>query len=170
MDAIDAYETGDFESAARWFAVITDSYPEHPLAYLLLGRSLIELKDYECALEALFDHLKVVPDSVEALIYIGMTYYECGELERAQERYEQALRLRRESILVRENMAITHISAGNFDNALDQLVALHEERPDDAEITELLIVTLGRLGRWEAAKHYVRKLGSALPAKPDAEM
>jgi len=158
VDAIESFESGRFSEAAHHFEAIATVVPEHPIANLMLGRSLIELGSYEKAINALFRHLKVVPDSVEALIYLGLTYYECGEHEQAVERYEQALQLREKSVLIRENLAITRMSAGELDIAIDELVALHEDKPEDPSITELLVLALGRLGRWEAAKHYVYRL------------
>ena len=159
-DAIETFENGNYEDAVGQFAMITKAFPDHPLAHLMYGRALIELGEFELAIEALFEHLKLVPDSVEALIYLGLTYYECGKVDRAVERYEQALKLKKNSVLIRENLAITLLSAGELGDALDELVVLHEESPDDTEITELLIIALGRLGRWEAAKQYVHEMES----------
>lgn len=158
IDAICEYENADYKEAAKHFKLITQAFPDHPLAFLFLARSYIELKLYENAIDALFCHLNVDPTSVEALIYLGLTYYECGEMEQATERYQQALSLRNESVLVRENLAITRLATGELNVALDDLVALHEERPDDLNIVELLVLTLGKLGKWEAAKQYVNKL------------
>jgi Flp pilus assembly protein TadD len=157
-DAIDHFENGNFGEAADHFNLIAQSYPEHPLANLMLGRAYIELKKYGDAIEALFRHLKIDPNSVEALINLGLIYYECGDLDRAKERFEQALDLRKISIMVRENLAITKVASGELEYALDNLVSLHEEKPDDQNITELLVLTLGKLGRWETAMRYAAKL------------
>jgi tetratricopeptide (TPR) repeat protein len=158
VDAIYAFENREFEKAVKEFRVITKAFPEHPLAHLMLGRSLIELRDYEGATDALFKHLRIVPESIEGMIYLGLTYYECGQLESAKERFEQAMQLKKDSLMLRENLAITRIAAGELDEALDELVALHDDRPGDTNVVELIILTLGRLGKWEAAKQYVHRM------------
>jgi pentatricopeptide repeat protein len=158
VDAIYAFETSDYKAAAARFRLITRAYPDHPLAHMMLARCCLELQQFEQALDALFKHLRIVPDSVEALVYLGLTYYECGEMEAASERYEEALQLRGNSILIRENIVITKIQAGELEDALDNLAALHDETPNDPGITELLVLVLGRLGRWEAAKQYVHEM------------
>jgi Flp pilus assembly protein TadD len=155
FDAIEHFESGDYLEAADHFTLIAQSYPGHPLANLMLGRAFIHEKKYDHAIDAFFKHLKSAPNSLEALINLGLAYYECGELGMALERFEQALKLHSNSIMVRENIAITKLASGELNSALDLLVALHEESPDDTAIIELLVLTLGKLGKWEVAKGYV---------------
>ena len=161
IEAFEAFESGDYPKAAKGFGMISQVVPEHPIANLMLGRAMIEMGKFEQAINALFRHLKTYPESVEALIYLGLTYYECGELEQAMERYEQALQLKADSVLVRENMAITNLSSGDLKGALDDLIELHEDNPNDASITELLVLALGRQGKWDAAKQYAHRLKNA---------
>jgi len=158
VDAMLAFENGQFDEAARLLRLITMVNPEHPLAHLMLGRCLIELADWKRAIESLFDHLRIEPNSVECLIHLGLAYYECGRLEMAIERFEQALEIRENSVLARENLAITKLSAGELQEALDDFVTLHRLKPLDSTITELLVLTLGKLGSWEAAKQYVHSM------------
>ena len=126
FDAIDHFENGNFWEAANQFSLIAQTYPEHPLANLMLGRAFIHQKKYSDAIDALFKHLKSAPNSLEAIINLGLAYYECGELGLALERFDQALKLNANSILVRENLAITKLASGELNSALDLLVALHD--------------------------------------------
>ncbi|MCX6646805.1 MAG: tetratricopeptide repeat protein [bacterium] len=158
LDAIDHFESGNFLEAADQFTLIAQSYPSHPLANLMLGRAYIHEKKYDHAIDAFFEHLKSAPNSLEALINLGLAYYECGELGLALERFEQALKLHSNSIMVRENIAITKLASGELNSALDILVSLHEENPDDMTIIELLILTYGKLGKWDTAKRYIAKM------------
>jgi tetratricopeptide (TPR) repeat protein len=154
VDAIEAFEQGDFRKAIDRFELIVEAYPDHSLAYVLMGRAYIEEKKYEKAIEALYEHLKIVPHSVEAMIYLGIAYYEYHELNLAQSRFEEAMKLRSGSLLAKENLVITKISANHLDDALDDLIEIHKDHPNDKSISELLILTLGRLGHWNAAKQY----------------
>jgi tetratricopeptide (TPR) repeat protein len=154
VDAIEAFEKHDYAEAIRKCQLITQAYPEHSLCYLLLGRAYIKEKEYERALEALHKHLAVVPKSVEAMIYLGLAYYESNDLSHAQARFEEAMKLRAESLFARESLVITKIAAGRLEDALDDLILLQKEHPRDRTISELLILTLGRLGKWEDAKQH----------------
>jgi tetratricopeptide (TPR) repeat protein len=164
IDAIEAFENGNLPDAVERFNLIIKAYPDHPLAHLMVARCYIEGKKFEKAIDALYGHLKVVPNSVEAMVYLGLAYYECGELALAQSRFEEAMKLKQNSTLARENLVITKISAGHLDEALNELIALHDEQPQDQNVVELLVLTLGRLGKWEAAKQYIHHMGKAQPA------
>jgi Flp pilus assembly protein TadD len=165
VDAIEAFEDGNYGAAADSFELIIALYPDHPLGHLMLGRVYIELKNYDRAMSALFEHLKIVPKSVEAMIYLGLAYYQCNELKLAEARFEEAMKLRAESFLARENLVITKIAEGHLEGALDDLVKLSEERPEDQNIVELLVLTFGRLGKWETAKQYIHnKMAKGQPA------
>jgi tetratricopeptide (TPR) repeat protein len=163
LDAIVSFEDSDFQVAVQRFELIVKAYPDHPLAHLMLGRAYIELKRYEKAIMALYSHLRIVPNSVEAMIYLGLAYYECNELKIAMEKYQEALLLRSGSLLARENLIITKISAGRLDEALDDLIEIRKEKPDDQDVIELMVLVLGRLGKWEAAKQFILFKGKPQP-------
>jgi tetratricopeptide (TPR) repeat protein len=169
VDSIDLFENGRYKEAANHFGLIIRAYPEHPLAHLMLARTYIELKAYKQAINSLFMHLQIVPNSVEAMIYLGLSYYECGEMPLAEERFEEAMKLRGNSLLVRENLAIARIQSGNLEEALDDLVGLHKDEPNDQGIIELIVLTLGRLGKWEAAKQYVHQMDELQPAAEELD-
>lgn len=156
IDAIDAFENRNYEEAIRRFNLLGEAYPNHPLAHLMLGRCFIELKRFESAINEFYKHLKVVPNSVEAMIYLGLAYYECGELALAQARFEEAMKLRVSSYLARENLVITKIASGQLEDALNDLLAMNKEDPADKNVVELLVLTFGKMGKWEAAKQYIQ--------------
>lgn len=158
VDAIDAFENKNYDEAIQMFSAIAKVDPRHPLAHLMLGRAFIEICDYTRAIETLFKHLMAVPGSIEGIIYLGFAYYACGENDRAAERFEQAMGLRSDNILIRENLAIAKISSGDYESAFNELSKLHNKNPIDKNIIELMVLTLGKLGRWETAKKYAEKL------------
>lgn len=158
LDAIDLFEQGEFQRAADMFDIISRAYPDHPLAFLMLGRCYIEMNRYSMAIEMLFKHLSIVPTSIEGCILLGLAYYECGEYDRATERFEYAMELRSECVLARENLAITKILKGELDSAVEDLTELHEQYPEDRNIIELIVLTFGKLGKWETAKQYATKM------------
>lgn len=154
IDAIAAFENGDFETAADIFIRIANSNQDHPLAHLLLARSFIRLGDTELAVEALRNHLEVDPESVEGFIYLGLALFDLEQTDGAEEAFEEAIKLKNNSVLARENLAIAKIQGGDLNEALDELLVLHEANPSDNTLSELVILTLGKLGRWDSAKRY----------------
>ncbi len=163
MDAIDAFENRDFITALKLFTVLTSAYPDHALGNLLLGRTYIELKRYEDGINYLFKHLKIQPKSIEALIYMGLTYYECGELDQAEERFKEALAIKDNNKLVLENLALTQFAAGKLEDAAADLIKLHNEDPDNQDVSQMLVLVLGRMGKWELAKGYADNLEATSP-------
>jgi Flp pilus assembly protein TadD len=158
MDAIGAFEEGKFADAAPRFELLARLVPDHPLALLMLGRSLIELHEFERAVTALHGHLNIDPNSVEARIYLGLAYTECGKQDLAQEKFEEALSIKTNSLLAMENLIIMKISSGKLEEALAELMKLKTEYPRDGNIIELIILALGRQGAWNAAKQYIHSL------------
>lgn len=166
VEAIDLFENGQFRDAAEGFGHILGADHEHPIAHLMFGRALIEMEEYEFALKALERHLQLVPDCVEALIYMGLACYELKRYDGAIDYFEKAHELKKDSVMATENLAIAQIAINDLSDALDELIELHEENPKDTEIIELIVLTLGKQGAWEDAKQWTEmmKQGSGAAA------
>ena len=165
FEAIGEFEDGRFDVAAKKFLTFTNVVPKHPIAHILLARSYMGLGFYEKAVEALFNHLRLVDaNSSEANIYLGVVYFELGEPELAKERFEQAMISGRSSLMVRENLALAKYESGQYEEALADLYKLKEESPDDPAIEALLLRTLGKLGRWESAKFHLKGISPENPS------
>ncbi len=156
-EAIAEFEDGDYANAAHHFTLIVNAFPDHPLAFLMLGRTLIELNDLPNAVNALFKHLAIDPGSIEAMILLGLAEFESGQIEAAKERFEQALNLKHDSILAMENLTMTHFQEGRLELALQELETLHKDEPENCEILHFLVIVHGKLGNWDSAKEYVRQ-------------
>jgi Flp pilus assembly protein TadD len=157
LEAIESFENHDHLEAIKRFQLIIKLYPEHPMAHLMLGRGYVEIKDFSRAIGALHDHLQIIPHSEEAMIYLGIAYFECKELALARTRFEEAIELKANSMLARENLIITKMTAGRLEEALVDLLRLRKERPGDKDIVELVVLTLGKMGKWEIAKRYLHQ-------------
>ncbi|HEX9745523.1 MAG TPA: tetratricopeptide repeat protein [bacterium] len=153
FDAISDFEDGKYEEAVTAFTTFTAVVPNHPLAHLLLARAYMALGKHEKAVNALFDHLRYVDDrSLEANVYLGVAYYELGRKDMARQRFEQAIMKKEDNLLVRENLALTRLETGKYEEALDDLLELKTILPEDQAINALLVKALGKLGKWETAQ------------------
>jgi len=150
-EAIGEFERGDYVSARDHFALLLNAIPNHPLANLLLARTYMKLEDYTQAVNILLNQLEFWPESIEAIILLGMVHYETGHPELAEDRFKEALDLKKDSVLVHENLAITYIHEDRYEEAKEELIKLLEERPDDHEILELLVLVYGKLGDLDSA-------------------
>lgn len=155
FDAITAYEDGFYDQSVRQLEIFTSVVPDHPFAHLYLARAYLEMCKYKKAIDALFNHLRLVDrDSIEANIYLGVAYFEMKEIDMARERFDFARKLGRNSLLVRENLAITKYESGRLEEALDDFIGLHKEEPDNPVLNGLISLCLGKLGKWDIAKSY----------------
>ncbi len=162
VEAIIAFENGQYSEAAELLIQIANAQPEHLLAHLLLARTLIQLNQHDQAVHALLNHLDIDPESAEAHIYLGLVYYDLNEIEQAEEAFEKATHLKRDSVLARENLAIARIQAGELREALDTLFVLHDENREDRIINELIVLALGKLGHWDAAKRFAKSHNTSM--------
>lgn len=149
--AIIEFEKGEYREAWKHFEILVRAAPDHALANLLLARTMMEVGEYTDAVGVLLTHLKYWPESLEGLILLGMAHYETGHVEQAEDRFKEALELKKDSVLAHENLAITHIHEDRYEEAKEELVKLLEERPDDHEILSLLVLVYGKLGDLDSA-------------------
>ena len=159
FDAIAAFEDGNYAEAESMFSNMIRSDKKHPLAYIMVARTLILQKKNAQALDYLFHHLNYVDSkSIEALTYMGLVYYELEDTKSALKFFELAYTYREENLLIKENLAIANLELGKLDEALEFLSDLYDEFPQDRVIGELLVNTLGRLGKWEPAGNIIHAL------------
>jgi tetratricopeptide (TPR) repeat protein len=82
-----------FEQAEENYLKAAELYPDDPGFALLRGICTYRLKKYDVARYELERSLKLKPDFVEALYYLGLVQYETDNRLQAMELWEQALRL-----------------------------------------------------------------------------
>jgi len=88
-----AFKEGDFEEATDGFEQMLKSHPDDATLLLNLASSLRELGRYKDAEKALLKAKAVKPDSQKIYYYLGLTYYDLGQPERAIKSFEQAIKL-----------------------------------------------------------------------------
>ena len=110
-------ELGDYGEAEKTYTKLADEDSSPPVRARLA--KLAEIKgDPAKAIALLRQNLGTDADSVWYQVRLGELYFRMGDLDKADEHYESARRLRGESYLVREHIAELRAAQGKFEEAI----------------------------------------------------
>lgn len=93
LDAVTALRLGRLEEAAEGFRAAIEAMPEEPLFEIFLAQSLQLGENHEAALPHLEAALEKGPEVVEIHLLAGWGYFQAGEMEKARNVIEKAVRL-----------------------------------------------------------------------------
>jgi len=80
-----AFESNEFVKAEKIFKTGVKKYPDNANLWLNLGNTEGALKKYPDALKAFEEVRRIEPSNIQAIFFLGMTYKELGQMEKAQE-------------------------------------------------------------------------------------
>lgn len=144
-------------------AVELDPKSGKPDRLLILG--YLKAAQFDRATAAAQQLLAKTPDSVDALVLLGVALASQGDQAGARQRFEQALALRPGTPAAATNLAALDLQAGNIERARDWYEQILRQDPKHA-------ATLLNLARLEArqgnAAGYAQYLEAATEAAPDA--
>ena len=89
--AVIAMEYGLPEQAVDYVNLALSLDPRHYQSLDLLGWIQFQAKDYLRAADAFEKCLEIKPDFVDAINRLGTTYYELGEKDKAEQKYQKSL-------------------------------------------------------------------------------
>ena len=122
--ATSALEAKDYARAATLAREATAAYPEHVLAYYLLGQASLAQQRWDEAAQALGKVTALYPGAGYAQRDLGAANQQLGRIEEAARAYEAALAIRPEDDESRSRMALMLVNAGQAARALPHLTAL----------------------------------------------
>ena len=99
-EADELHNDGEYGKAVAMYTTLLedngsfDSIVQKAGVYLNRGNSLVQLKDYESAIEDYNSAIKLVPDTAEAYANRGIAFDTMGKYENAIDNYKQALKLK----------------------------------------------------------------------------
>ncbi|MDD5355185.1 MAG: tetratricopeptide repeat protein [Candidatus Omnitrophica bacterium] len=124
----------------------------YPYDYISRGRALEDLGCFQAAISEAREALKIMPDSVDALVLIGNCFLELEEYSRALEGYRLALAINPKSAQLRNKFALALYKLGNFKEAEAQLLKVIKQRPKDAQNYHALSMVYRKQGQLDKAK------------------
>lgn len=130
---LDAMDAKDFARAATLAREATASYPEHLLAWYLLGQASLAQSRWEDAAQALSKVTGSYPGSFSAHRDLGAAYQQMGKVEDAIKAWETALAIRPDDD-VRLRMAVALVNANQQARAEPYLAALAERKTKSPEV------------------------------------
>ncbi len=167
---------GRREEALDAYRALLEIYPNYALAYAYVGRVLVQLQQYEEAVNPLSKALAMtraassvtaeLPKPVSVHVLLGTALRELGRTRAAEDHFRQALQLDPRNREALDQVAAAHFRRKRFQEALDLYRTLLEIAPDAASAHADIGVTLYYLDRTEEA---IRSLERALALDPSLE-
>jgi tetratricopeptide (TPR) repeat protein len=128
------------------------SNPYYNLAVAHTGRN-----EYEEAVAAYLEGLKIEPDNYRILYNLGNIYYDLEKWDQAVARYEEALRINPNLSAARQNLANALAKDRRFAEAIAEYQRLLRMNPEDPEIYYNLSLVYRQLGDNNKAEDYYQK-------------
>jgi tetratricopeptide (TPR) repeat protein len=139
--AVQAMEQKDYAAARQNAQAAIAEYPNHLLAYYLLGQTALAETKWAEAAEAFSKVIALYPRSFAGHRELGIALDKLGKPDEAVQTWETALKLRPDDTDVRVRLAFMLLEAGRRDQALPYLTTLADRRTEVPEVW----TALGRL-------------------------
>jgi tetratricopeptide (TPR) repeat protein len=137
-----------FASILTSAGLAQDSTPE---SYVAAGNASAKERQYDKALEAFRQALRIDPDNAAAHQGLGMTYYTLGRLAEAVDPLKTAVRLDQQNAAPHLNLAIVLASMRRADEAIAELKEAQRLSPDSPRVHNEIGNVLHNIGRFDAA-------------------
>jgi len=136
-----AWESGDFEQAARLFRRIVRLTPKSAEAWGYLGSSLYQMKRFAEARDAYRETTKLTPGNGPSWAFLGICEYELHDYQHAFSDLWQGERLglgddHDLQVIVRYRIALLWITAGEFDMGVKELAWFAQHNEANADIIQ----------------------------------
>ena len=122
----EALEAKDYPKAAALARDATAAYPEHVLAFYLMGQASLAQSRWDEAAQALVKVTELYPGAASAQRDLGAAYQQLGRIDDAVRAYEAALAIRPGDEDTRVRLAIMLVNANQQARAMPHLAALGE--------------------------------------------
>ena len=164
INLLEYYKIGRLDDAEKLAVSVTEEFPQHQLAWKVLGAVLKQAGRITDSLTPMQKSVQLAPLDAEAHSNLGVTLKELGSLDKAEASYRRAIVLKPDYAEAHYNLGNTLKELGRLDEAeaiYRQAIVL---KSDYAEAHSNLGDTLQELGRLEEAEASYKQ---AIVLKPD---
>ncbi len=168
-DLLNFFNTGQFGSAEKLAISMTKEYPDHVLAWKVLGAVM---KRTGRLRESLLPNEKAVelsPNDAEAHTNLGITLQELGQLHIAAASYEKAIKLKSKSAKLYNNLGVIKKQLGETKLAEANYRQAIELQPNYAEAHNNLGIIYREQGQIKAAETSYRQAIELQPNYAEAQ-
>lgn len=142
----------EYEEASKVFEKITQKVPGELINHLDLISCLINLKNYELALEKVKTQLKKFPKSVELYFFWGRIKLLTKEYDQCIEKLEFVIKMTPQYSLAYENLGIAYLELKQYDRALENFNKLREMEELNPHVYYNLAITNISMKNFEQAR------------------
>jgi tetratricopeptide (TPR) repeat protein len=107
------------------------------------------------------------PNNVEARIALGWSFVQLGKMDKAQEQYENALKLDPKNQVARYNIALIKVESKDLNGAKAELEALKAENPQYWAARATLGYVYRELSEFKSAVQELELVDAFEPGRPD---
>ncbi len=116
-EGIEAFNTGNFETAAETFRIAAEIHPEYADIRFKLGLSYLRAGDHESARRELGAALSINPKYAEARFYVGISYLDQRLYREALDQFEKAAELKPDFADLQCFLGSTYFYLGDLEKA-----------------------------------------------------
>jgi len=145
-------EEKDNEGSTRMFRAAVKANPKEPNAHFGLGYLLWTQKIYPEAATEFLAELGNDPNHVQAMEYLGDTYIQLNEPEKARPYLEKTVQFDSSQSLAHLDLGIIYSDEGKDELALRELLLAEQLKPDDVNVHWRLGRLYRTMGKKEEAK------------------
>jgi tetratricopeptide (TPR) repeat protein len=156
--ALNDYNSKNYEKAATGFNEIVKADPQNASAYYYLGKSYKELKKDNEAIGALKEAVRIKPDHADANFALGNIYYGQKNYETSLPYFEQAAKTNFKSVEILIALAENQRVLKQFDKAIVQYGKVIGFEPNNANAYYGMGLTYLGLNNKIAARQQLQKL------------
>ena len=165
---IDYYKKGLFTNAEKLARSITQEFPNHEFAWIVLGVLLNTSGRFSEALTATQKAFKLAPQNPQIHLNMGIILKGLGRLNEAEKAYRQVITLKPNFAEAHNNLGNTLEELGQFENAEVSYKQAITLKPNFAEAHNNLGVTYEKTGRLNDAKASYKRAIDVMPSYAEA--
>lgn len=101
-------------------------------------QTLIENRDYEAALQSVFEHIEVAPDNVDHYINGAILLQKFSELEKAEVFLQRAITIDENSFLAMYTLGNLYYENNRFEEAIKIYLHAYSSNPTDSDLNYMI--------------------------------
>ncbi len=161
-------EKGDTPGATEQFRMAAKANPKEPNVHFGLGYLLWKQKQFEEASREFQAEIENDPQNVQALQYLGDSYIELTDLQKARSVLEKAAAISPDAALAHRDLGIVYSQTGEQEKAVAEFRKAIELNPEDVAPHWRLARLYQAMGRKDEAKTEFAKASSMNKETNDA--
>ncbi|GEM_PF-1437895 len=152
-------KTKDYQKGIDFIHSAIKDFPETSEFYFYKGLFYDKLGNTEKVVESMKECLKIDPDNIDALNYLGYTYaIQNKNLDEAESLIKKAISLKPDSPSIIDSLGWVYYQKGKYKDALIYLIKAYDmSEPKDIEITIHLIKVYKKLNKKKETKKYLEE-------------